>query len=86
MRRKDEPQPGDKLGWFQDEQGNWDRPWDEDDDRQFLAYAETLHELGKGDTVDYYKAQKFFEPPDTVLNRMAAAVLRHQNKDRHADR
>lgn len=81
MRPKDTPQPGDKQGWFQDEDGRWDRPWSEEDDRLFLGYAQTLHDMGRDGMIDLYRAQKFFENPDKVLNRMAAMILRIHHKD-----
>lgn len=70
------PQPGEKTGWYENEEGILTRDWDDEDDGLFMNYCDAFDELGKPDLIERYKMQKLFDCPDRVLNRMAGRLAK----------
>lgn len=69
-------QPGQKTGWYEDENGVLTREWDEDDEKSFANYCDVFFDLDKPELIERYRLQKLFENPDTLLNRMAGRILK----------
>lgn len=69
-------QPGQKTGWYEDENGVLTREWDEDDEKTFANYCDVLLDYGKFDLTRAYMIKRYFENPDTLLNRMAGRIAK----------